>query len=70
MALSRRHYEHIAREIIAPRLDDDDASGAATFNEAYEAGVIGIAWDLAEYFATDNPNFDSARFLVACGVKV
>ncbi len=70
--LSRKHYEHIAREIIASRLDDESTASipGATFNEAYEAGVIGIAWDLAEYFATDNPNFDSARFLVACGVKV
>jgi len=66
MGLSRKHYEHIAREIIAPRLDDE--GDPTPESVAYEAAVIGIAWDLAEYFATDNPNFDAGRFLAACGV--
>ena len=29
----------------------------------------GIAWDLCDVFASDNPRFDRARFLAACGVE-
>lgn len=27
-----------------------------------------IAFDLADYFATDNPQFDRDKFLAACGL--
>ena len=56
--MTKKHYEAIA----------------AAFH-AYIATGTGvniarpIAKDLADYFATDNPKFDRARFLQACGIE-
>lgn len=36
----------------------------------YTKGVKSVAVALANYFAADNPKFDRAQFLGACGVVV
>jgi hypothetical protein len=59
--MSRKHYVAIARVINAQ-------VGAAKTIETLDA-VKAIANDLAEVMANDNPNFETRRFLVACGVE-
>ena len=63
--MTKKHYEAIAA-IIAYRADmqypsDKVGYGAATLRI--------LAGELADYFATDNKNFDRARFLKACGIE-
>lgn len=45
---------------------------AAIFSNREFAGKVtevnAIAYDLADYFAYENPNFDRRRFLTACGL--
>ena len=36
---------------------------------AYVRGARAVALELAYHFASDNPRFDTARFLKACGVQ-
>lgn len=57
MAMSRKHYEAIAREVHVTRYPPDS-----------QPVVQDIAQNLADVFATDNPNFDRQRFYRACGI--
>jgi len=61
--MTKRHYERIAR-VIALRYAEAEAISDAT----RVALVAGIATDLAAIMAADNPRFDRARFLAACGI--
>lgn len=56
--MKKKHYEAIAK-IIEPFWFNDLDSPTAT----------AIARRLADYFEQDNPRFDRARFLQACGVE-
>jgi hypothetical protein len=38
-------------------------------HDHYHKWFDGIAFDMCKIFANDNPNFDRARFLKACGVE-
>ena len=58
--LSKKDYEAIAAELAAAHEVDTD-------KRAVDA-VERIAEGLARYFADDNPRFNRARFLRACGV--
>lgn len=60
--MTRKHFEAIAK-IIRQNTISNPAMG---FDEGFDTGVIAVAIDLADYFATTNPNFDRARFLIAC----
>ena len=51
----RRHYEAIAKTLAGGNNGD-----MATFHAAH---------DLADMFERDNPRFNRARFLAACGLK-
>jgi hypothetical protein len=58
-AFTRRHYVEIA----------DAIEGIARFgDDAGRLGAESVAVGLAALFAEDNPRFDSARFMAACGV--
>ena len=54
--MTKKHYEAIA-DCIEYRLCAKD-------NHPHE-----IAKRLADYFATDNKNFNRAMFLAACGIE-
>ena len=54
--MSRKHYEAILKERYYNIGDEGDNA------------VRSIAIALTNYFAQDNPNFDRARFLEACGI--
>jgi hypothetical protein len=62
--MTKKHYEAIASILAkyknAP-LYEVDYSDYRTAEH--------IATDLSKYFATDNPKFNRARFLQACGIE-
>lgn len=67
MALSKKHYEDIARrftqqknELLAGRNDYGQCSYGLD-------ALRGVAAKLAISFKQDNPRFDAVRFLAACG---
>lgn len=55
--MTKRHFEAIAR--IVDRRRALDAPGDASF--------FNLVSDLADFFKAENPRFDRARFLTACG---
>jgi hypothetical protein len=57
----RRHYQAIA-DVLAFSL----ASADRTMFTSDELGKV--AETLAKAFKVDNPRFDKARFIVACGI--
>jgi len=61
--LTKKHYEAIAR--IAKQWMDD----AEQYDRESVDMVCWQACNLADYFAKDNPRFDRARFLKACGLE-
>jgi hypothetical protein len=77
MPLTKTHFEAIAsivkREVDYARTLQERAGAANTVaanGGKYRAVAAGdIATDLADYFATQNPQFSRERFLSACGVE-
>jgi hypothetical protein len=71
--MTRKHFIAIAA-IIKARFDevDSQAPGAADLDAGHDAGYLNAltetAENMADYFASENPNFDRARFLTACGL--
>lgn len=63
--MTKKHFEAIAAILnsfyIVPRGVPSRALEAAA--------VSGIAEEMADLFAQENPRFDRARFLKACGVE-
>ena len=59
--MTKKHFETIAA--IIRRL-----STIAVPDESGQGMLSAVAVDLADYFATVNPNFDRERFLKACGL--
>lgn len=63
--MSRKHFVMVAARI--KRTLDETANGV---NPAAERSVLTfLAWGLAQDFAAENPRFDRARFLKACGLE-
>ncbi len=60
--LSKKDYKAIA-EIVKRCSGPDKHWGYTTTHTA------DMVCDLADYFAQDNPQFDWARFLEACGLE-
>lgn len=60
--MSRKDYEAIAAALKDEALSLSHVDGASTC-------VPAIAARLATVFADDNPRFDRARFLAACGIE-
>jgi len=72
LSLSRKHYIKIAELINQESKSNKETFSAETEEErcyALQGQVSVIAEKLADYFKTDNPNFNSELFLKACGVK-
>lgn len=63
--MTKKHYEAIAAIIASTYRNAElyDTSGSER-RDTLEV----TASRLADYFATDNKNFDRARFLTACGI--
>ena len=62
--MTKKHYEAIASKINKERLLrlEKKQTGAL-------ASLYFLSKDLADYFVQDNPRFDRARFLQACGIE-
>lgn len=65
----RQHYKAIAEKVKlhTERIDIDDLRDLR--NGMPCIMQITFCRDLADYFAQDNPRFDRAKFLVACGLE-
>lgn len=63
MAFTKRHYEEVARIILARRVDlfPEDTTALMTLRI--------LQGDLRRMFAADNPRFDGTRFDMACDPK-
>lgn len=59
--MTRKHFEALAAMVR------DLASTTADPTQAVDIAVRDHADTLAKFCATQNPNFDRARFLKACG---
>lgn len=60
MSLSRMHFEAIAKRI---------REIPSTNDQAIDIAIRDFADSLADYFATQNQNFDRDRFIKACGME-
>ena len=58
--MTKKHYEAIAKE-VANTLATCDTKHASTVTRLH-------AYRLADYFETDNKNFNRDMFLAACGI--
>jgi len=61
--MSRKDYLAFAK-IIATQLQELREQGALRVHGDI---LLTIAWEMAEVFDADNPNFDEDRFMGACG---
>jgi hypothetical protein len=59
--MTKRHFEAIAKIL-------KDARGDAIANSEAPYQVSDVALAMADYFGEENPRFDRARFLTACGL--
>lgn len=66
--MSKKHYVAIAK-IIKSQIKLADFNGETEDSPAIRLTAINIARDFADFASLDNPEFDRARFLAACGVK-
>lgn len=64
MAMTKKHYEMVAHQLS----DTRRVNAQLAFGPQAEAVRVYVAEALADEFAADNPNFDRAKFLKACGV--
>lgn len=62
--MTRKDYVAIARILASIRMPESEHQ----FTRGHEGARETIALDFAEHCATDNPRFDRARFLKACGI--
>ena len=64
--MSKKHYVAIAEIIRQERetVESDDKILCGMENTSRA-----LAWNLANYFASENPRFDTVRFLKACGIE-
>lgn len=68
MALSKKHYEMIAKR-FQQQVNEDLANPEMTSRDrdAARESMQQLACKLARTFMYDNPNFNMLRFLTACG---
>ncbi len=66
--MTKKDYELIARSIAESFKDSRDFGGGRVAADAMREIAYHIVSNLASAMAHDNPRFDSARFMKACGV--
>lgn len=62
--MTKKHFEAIARILNMYSLNNP---APGTFDEGYHDAAFGIANDMADLFASENPRFNREKFLTACG---
>lgn len=63
--MTRKHFEALAALLKNANLAVVNEDGAP---QAADIVVADLCHDMADYFKSENPNFDSDRFLTACGL--
>lgn len=70
MCMSRKHFEIVARAIKDARpLRKGSTDISVVVIAGHHAALDNAADFLADAFQAENPRFDRARFLAACGVQ-
>jgi hypothetical protein len=64
--MQKRHFELVAASIHRSQMASN-IGGTAAKKEAARRAIHLVATDIAVSFAHENPNFDKARFMAACG---
>lgn len=70
MALTKKHFEQIARDIKANHPDHYvivSGGHSPEQQRAVKVTLSNLAHDLCVTFRAESPNFDGQRFLKACG---
>jgi len=67
MALSKKHFEAIARDIAAEVTTANQSPWDLAQRAAVKVALRNVASNLCTTFRAENPNFDGQRFLKACG---
>lgn len=70
--MTKKDYVRIAQVFHVTRCYVDvpgRVTGKPTCQETDAATWEALAYEMADMLATDNPRFDRARFLKACGVE-
>jgi hypothetical protein len=67
--MSRKDYVAISDALRAARHVTPDGEQTTEAGAAFNSGLTVAARRIAEHFAADNPRFDNARFMAACGVQ-
>ena len=71
MSMSRKDYLAFAMMIRGGLKENPPGAwekGYGTWPRTMlRAQLLSLAWDMAEIFSTDNPNFDEDRFMASCG---
>lgn len=65
--MTRKDYIALANAISVARLQATTLQKDREIS-AVESACMHVAHRMADHFAADNPRFDRARFLQACGV--
>ena len=71
--ITKKHFSKIAGCVansVSDKIDKSQKTGWESDQaaRAYKMAASQIALDLADFFADENPAFDRARFLNACGI--
>lgn len=64
--MTKKDFEAIARILSAHTGRNDLAE--PLFDSGWISAAREVSLELAHYMGQDNPNFDRARFLKACGI--
>lgn len=64
--MQKRHFEMVAASVNRSRMASS-IKGSAAKKAAADDAIRLVAIDLAASFRHENPNFDRARFMTACG---
>lgn len=67
--MTRRDYAAIAAALLGARRDQGETITPRLDLSDHNRGVSWAAKSIADVMARDNPRFDRARFLAACGVQ-
>lgn len=62
--MTKKHYIAIAKILMMNHPSKDSNN-----YESELCDFVTVCSNLADYFQTDNKNFDRARFLEACGIE-
>jgi len=68
--MTKKHYVAIAKTMAALRAAycPENRPGH-NIDAGYRQATTDVSEELATYFASENPRFDRARFLTACGLE-